>query len=124
TASTVLGDSAADLVPGRVVVPEDYSDATVRIKGLNEMNVPVHREGLSSLAFFTTPEVGNSIGVSATLTSVLVRLDEDVDVDEIDRIQQSVAEALDVSSDEVGGSAEIGRASCRERGENTVVGIE
>src|SRR5699024_3713446 len=37
--------------------------------------------------------------------SVLVRLDEDVDVDEIDRIQQSVAEALDVSSDEVGGSA-------------------
>ncbi|QUL80719.1 FtsX-like permease family protein [Brevibacterium sp. SMBL_HHYL_HB1] len=105
TASTVLGDSAADLVPGRVVVPEDYSDATVRIKGLNEMNVPVHREGLSSLAFFTTPEVGNSIGVSATSTSVLVRLDEDVDVDEIDRIQQSVAEALDVSSDEVGGSA-------------------
>jgi hypothetical protein len=105
TASTVLGDSAADLVPGRVVVPEDYSDATVRIKGLNEMNVPVHKEGLSSLAFFTTPEVGNSIGVSATSTSVLVRLDEDVDVDEIDRIQQSVAEALDVSSDEVGGSA-------------------
>ena len=92
-------------MPGRVVVPEDYSDATVRIKGLNEMNVPVHKEGLSSLAFFTTPEVGNSIGVSATSTSVLVRLDEDVDVDEIDRIQQSVAEALDVSSDEVGGSA-------------------
>ncbi|WP_209325091.1 ABC transporter permease [Brevibacterium renqingii] len=105
TASTVLGDSAADLVTGRVVVPEDYPDSTVRIRGLNEMNVPVHKEGLSSLAFFTTPEVGNSIGVSATSTAVLVRLDEDVDVDEISRIQQSVAEALDVPSGEVGGSA-------------------
>ncbi|WP_181275332.1 ABC transporter permease [Brevibacterium oceani] len=105
SAATVLGDSAADLVPGRVVVPEDYPDATVRVKGLNERAVPVQREGLSSLAFFTTPDVGNSLGVSATTTAVLVRLDEDVDVGEIDRIRQSVAEALDVPSDDVNGSA-------------------
>ncbi|WP_210605297.1 ABC transporter permease [Brevibacterium oceani] len=105
SAATVLGDSAADLVPGRVVVPEDYPDATVRVKGLNERAVPVQREGLSSLAFFTTPDVGNSLGVSATTTAVLVRLDEDVEVGEIDRIRQSVAEALDVPSDDVNGSA-------------------
>ncbi|WP_436326419.1 ABC transporter permease [Brevibacterium sp. FAM 27836] len=105
TAATVLGDSAADLVAGRVVVPEDYPDATVRVRGLNELNVPVRKEGLSSLAFFTTPDVGNDLGISATTTAVLIRLDEDVDIDEITRIQQSVAEALDVPSDEVGGSA-------------------
>ncbi|WP_166971369.1 ABC transporter permease [Brevibacterium atlanticum] len=105
TATTVLGDSAADLVPGRVVVPEDYPDATVRVKGLNERSVAVHREGLSSLAFFTTPDVGNSLGISATTSAVLIRLDDDVDVGEIDRIRQSVAEALDVPSDDVDGSA-------------------
>ncbi|UVI37632.1 FtsX-like permease family protein [Brevibacterium spongiae] len=105
TAETVLGDSAADLVPGQVVVPEDYPDETVRIRGLNELNVRVHKEGLSSLAFFTTPDVGNDLGISATTTAVLVRLDEDVAIDDITRIQQSVAETLDVSSDEVGGSA-------------------
>jgi putative ABC transport system permease protein len=104
TAATVLGDSAADLAPGRVVVPEDYPKQTVAVKGLNEMNVPVHKEGLSSLAFFTTPDVGNELGVSATSTAVLVRLDEDIDVDEITRIKQSVAEALDVPSSKVGGS--------------------
>ncbi|AZU00574.1 ABC transporter permease [Brevibacterium linens] len=105
SADTVLGDAAADIVSGRVTVPEDYSSATVRVRGLTEMSVPVHRDGLSSLAFFTTPDVGNDLGISATTTAVLVRLDEDVDVDEITRIRQSVAEALDVSSEEVGGSA-------------------
>ena len=105
SADTVLGDAAADIVSGRVTVPEDYSSATVRVRGLTEMSVPVHRDGLSSLAFFTTPDVGNDLGISATTTAVLVRLDEDVDIDEITRIRQSVAEALDVSSEEVGGSA-------------------
>ena len=96
---------AADIVSGRVTVPEDYRDPTVRVKGLNEMSVPVHKDGLSSLAFFTTPDVGNDLGISATTTAVLVRLDEDIEVDEITRIRQSVAETLDVSSEEVGGSA-------------------
>ncbi|SDS79093.1 putative ABC transport system permease protein [Brevibacterium siliguriense] len=105
SAETVLGDAAADIVSGRVTVPEDYRSATVRVKGLNELSVPVHRDGLSSLAFFTTPEVGNDLGISATSTAVLVRLDEDVEVDEITRIRHSVAETLDVSSEEVGGSA-------------------
>ncbi|WP_167195734.1 FtsX-like permease family protein [Brevibacterium pigmentatum] len=105
SAETVLGDSAADIVTGRVTVPDDYPSPTVRVKGLNEMSVPAHRDGLSSLAFFTTPDVGNALGISATTTAVLVRLDEDVEVDEITRIRQSVAETLDVSSEEVGGSA-------------------
>ena len=104
SAEAVLGD-AADIVSGRVTVPEDYRDPTVRVKGLNEMSVPVHKDGLSSLAFFTTPDVGNDLGISATTTAVLVRLDEDIEVDEITRIRQSVAETLDVSSEEVGGSA-------------------
>lgn len=105
TARFVLSEGAPDLVAGEVVVPEDYPNQTIRIKGLNDKAVPVTKTGRSSLAFFTTTDVGNDLGISATATSVLIRLDEAANIDEVFRIQHDVAEVLDVPSDEVGGSA-------------------
>lgn len=104
-AASVLGEGAPELSPGRVIVPEDYPASTVRAKGLNEMNVPVEKQGNSNLALFTTTDVGNDLGVSATTTSVLVKLSPDVDVAGIFAVQSQIAEILDVSSDEVTGSA-------------------
>lgn len=105
SAASVLGPGAPPLVAGKVTVPDDFARDSIRIKGLNEMNVAVEKAGSSSLVFFTTPDVGNDLGVSATTTSVLVRIDDDTDVADIFRIQQDVAQALDVTSDEVVGSA-------------------
>ena len=105
SAANVLGEGAAPLVPGKVLVPTDYAPGSIRVKGLTESTVAVHKAGQSSLAYFTTPDVGNDLGVSATSTSVLLKVDADADVADIFRIQQDVAEELDVTSDEVVGSA-------------------
>lgn len=105
SAAHVLGEGAAPLAPGKVLVPTDYDPESIRVKGLTESTVPVHKAGQSSLAFFTTPDVGNDLGVSATSTSVLLKVDSDADVADIFRIQHEVAEELDVASDEVVGSA-------------------
>ncbi|MGO1324944.1 MAG: ABC transporter permease, partial [Brevibacterium aurantiacum] len=72
---------------------------------LTEATIAVAKAGESSQVFFTTPDVGNDLGVSATSTAVLVKVDAGASVAEIFRIQQDIAEELDVTSDEVGGSA-------------------
>nr|WP_209044297.1 FtsX-like permease family protein [Brevibacterium marinum] len=105
SAKTVLGDGAAPLVRGKILVPSDFADETIRVKGLAERTLPVQKAGESSLVYFTTPDVGNELGVSATSTSVLVKVDADAEVADIFRIQHDVAAALDVTSDEVVGSA-------------------
>ena len=105
SAETVLSDGAALPVPGRVLVPSDFAPESIRIKGLTEATVPVEKAGDSSLAFFTTPDVGNDLGVSASSAAVLVKVDPNTEVSDIFRIQQDVAEELDVTSDEVVGSA-------------------
>ncbi|MDN6123158.1 MAG: ABC transporter permease [Brevibacterium sp.] len=105
SAQTVLSEGAESPVIGKVLVPRDFAPDSIRIKGLTEATVPVEKAGDSSLVFFTTPDVGNDVGVSATSTSVLVEVDPNASVSDIFRIQQAVAEELDVTSDEVGGSA-------------------
>lgn len=105
SAQSVLNEGAETPVPGKVLVPDDYIPDSIRIKGLTEATLPVEKAGDSSLVFFTTPEVGNDLGVSATSTSVLVKVDPNASVSDIFEIQHDVAEALDVTSDEVGGSA-------------------
>lgn len=104
-AQWVLHEAAPELVQGRVIVPADYKHDTVKIKGLTTKNVPVVKSGESKRAFFTTPDVGNDLGVSATATEVLIKINEDTEVDDIFRIQQDVAVALDVTNETIGGSA-------------------
>lgn len=105
SARTVLSKGAEAPVPGKVLVPDDFTPDSIRIKGLTEATVPVEKSGDSSLVFFTTPDVGNDLGVSATSTSVLIKVDPNASVADIFRIQQDVAEELDVTSDDVSGSA-------------------
>ncbi|GAA1544832.1 MULTISPECIES: FtsX-like permease family protein [Brevibacterium] len=105
SAQTVLSEGAEAPVAGKVLVPSDFASESIRIKGLTEATVPVEKAGDSSLVYFTTPDVGNDLGVSPTSTSVLVKVDPNATVSDIFRIQQDVAEELDVTSDEVVGSA-------------------
>lgn len=105
SAQTVLSEGAEPPVPGKVLVPDDFGPDSIRIKGLTEATLPVEKAGESSLVYLTTPDVGNDLGVSATSTSVLVKVDPNASVSDIFRIQQDVAEELDVTSDKVGGSA-------------------
>ncbi|TSI14611.1 FtsX-like permease family protein [Brevibacterium aurantiacum] len=105
SAQTVISEGAEAPVAGKVLVPKDFAPDSIRIKGLTEATVPVEKAGDSSLVYFTTPDVGNDLGVSATSTSVLVRVDPKASVSDVFRIQQDVAEVLDVTSDEVAGSA-------------------
>ncbi|MGO2377238.1 FtsX-like permease family protein [Brevibacterium aurantiacum] len=105
SAQTVLSEGAAAPVPGKVLVPSDYDAESISVKGLTEATIAVAKAGESSQVFFTTPDVGNDLGVSATSTAVLVKVDAGASVAEIFRIQQDIAEELDVTSDEVGGSA-------------------
>lgn len=103
--SALLGESAPTLVPGRVTVPEDFTGDTVQVRGLTTASLPVEKSGESDRVYFTTADVGNRIGVSAASTAVLITLRPDQSVTDVLRIRQDVAEALDVTTDEVIGSA-------------------
>lgn len=105
SAEALLGDAAPPLVPGRVTVPADYPRDTVVVRGLTDAAFPVERAGESTRAYFTTADVGNAIGISPAATAVLITLTPDQSVTDILRIRQDVAEALDVPTDEVIGSA-------------------
>lgn len=101
--SALLGESAPPVVAGRVTVPENYPGQSVQ--GLTTATLPVEKSGESSRAYFTTADVGNRIGISAASTAVLITLAPDQSGSDVLRIRQQVAEALDVATDEVIGSA-------------------
>lgn len=103
--TALLGEAAPSVVAGRVTVPADYPGQSVQVQGLTTATLPVEKSGESSRAYFTTADVGNRIGISAASTAVLITLRPDQSVSDVLRIRQDVAEALDVATDEVIGSA-------------------
>lgn len=105
SAEAVLQESAPEPVAGRIIVPVDFAGETVEVKGLNSRFVPVVRSGRSSRVYFTTPDIGNELGVAGNATVVLLRLEAGSDSNLISVLRESIAGVLEVAPTTVSGSA-------------------